>query len=162
VAAQLMMLDASGDEPISLRVNSSGGSLSATATLLDTIDLLGVPVHGACFGRAEGPALFVLAACHDRSAGPRSWLRLSEPATEAAGPADQLGAWAAVVRRQLDQIIDRTAAGSRLDRSELVDALHRGRAFAPDEALEAGLIDHVASPEAEVVRLRRPIGFRPR
>jgi ATP-dependent Clp protease, protease subunit len=162
VAAQLMTLDASGDEPVTLRLNCSGGTLTGTATLLDTIDLLGVPVHATCVGRAEGPGLFVLAVCHDRSAGPRSWLRLDEPATEAAGGAGRLADWAVSVRRQLDQVLDRVAAASRLDRPALDEAVHRGRSFTPDEALAAGLVDHVAAPGADVVRLRRPVGFRPR
>jgi ATP-dependent Clp protease, protease subunit len=162
LAARLMALDAAGDESITLQVNGSGGTLTATATLMDTIDLLGVPVHATCLGRAEGPALFVLAVCHERSAGPRSWLRLDEPATETTGPANRLADWAAMIRTQLDQVLDRVAAASRLDRADLDEAVSRGRAFTPDAALAAGLIDRIAKPDADIVRFPRPVGFRPR
>jgi ATP-dependent Clp protease, protease subunit len=160
LAAQLMALDAAGDEPITLQVNGGGGTLTATATVMDTIDLLGVPVHATCLGRAEGPALFVLTVCHERSAGPSSRLRLDEPATETTGPAGQLADWAAMVKGQLDHVLDRVTAASRLDRPDLDEAVRRGRSFSPDEALAAGLIDRIAKPEADIVRFPRPVGFR--
>jgi enoyl-CoA hydratase/carnithine racemase len=54
------------------------------------------------------------------------------------------------------------AAASRLDRADLDEAVSRGRAFTPDEALAAGLVDRIAKPDADIVRFRRPVGFRPR
>ena len=44
VAAQLMTLDASGDDPVQLHVDSPGGPLEPAFVLIDTIGLLGVPV----------------------------------------------------------------------------------------------------------------------
>ena len=57
VALELMSLDASGDEHVTLYVDSGGGNLEAAFTVIDVIDLLGVPVHATCLGRAEGPAV---------------------------------------------------------------------------------------------------------
>ena len=56
VCAELMTLDASGDSAITLFVDSGEATLSAAFSVMDTIDLLGVPVHATCMGRA-GPAV---------------------------------------------------------------------------------------------------------
>ncbi len=45
LAMELMSLDASGDERITLYLDSGGGTLDAGFILIDVIDLLGVPVH---------------------------------------------------------------------------------------------------------------------
>ena len=43
VALELMSLDASGDEHVTLFVDSGAGTLDAAFTVIDVIDLLGVP-----------------------------------------------------------------------------------------------------------------------
>ncbi len=67
--AELMALDATGDEAVLLYVGSSGGPLHSAMSIIDTMDLLGVPVHVTCLGRAEGAAVGVVAA--GRAAGGR-------------------------------------------------------------------------------------------
>ena len=79
LAVRLMTLDAIGDEPISLYIDSADGPLNAALTVIDTIDLLGVPVHGTGVGRVEGAVLGVLAACELRRASPNARLRLTAP-----------------------------------------------------------------------------------
>ena len=72
-----------------------GGTLEAAFTLIDVIDLLGVPVHATCIGRAEGAALGVLAVATRRLAIPHARLRLCEPTNAFAGRADDVASWAA-------------------------------------------------------------------
>src|SRR5262245_9396583 len=67
VAAELMTLDASGDEAVRVLLDSGGGTLEAAMMLVDVIDLLGVPVHTTCVGRADGAAVGVLAVSHRRA-----------------------------------------------------------------------------------------------
>ena len=62
--AEMMALDATGDAAVQLYVGSSGGPLHLALTLIDTMDLLGVPVHVTCLGRAQGAAIGVVAAGH--------------------------------------------------------------------------------------------------
>ncbi len=59
----MMALDATGDEDrlcSSTSARLEGRSRSAMS-LIDTMDLLGVPVQQACLGRAEGAAVGVVA-----------------------------------------------------------------------------------------------------
>ena len=72
VATELMTLDACGDGAVRLLLNSGGGTFEAAFTLIDVIDLLGVPVHATCIGRAEGAALGVLAVAARRLAIPHA------------------------------------------------------------------------------------------
>ena len=87
IAAQLMTLDADGDEPMTLLVNSPGGPLDAAATILDTMQLVGGVVDTTCLGQAVGTAAVVVASGTGRrraGAGARFSLRL--PAVELSGP----------------------------------------------------------------------------
>src|ERR1700674_2651781 len=70
VAAELMTLDALGDGAVELRLDSAGASLEAAWTLIDVIDLLGVPVNIVCSGRVEGAAVGVLSTGGRRMALP--------------------------------------------------------------------------------------------
>src|SRR2546430_7030452 len=57
VTAQLMTLDAEGDDPVSVLIDCADATLDGAFAVVDTIDLLGVPVHATCIGRVEGPAV---------------------------------------------------------------------------------------------------------
>jgi len=161
LAAQLMTLDAAGDDPIHLHIDSTGGTLEATGALVDVMDLLGVPVHAHCVGRAEGPALVVLAVSDRRVASPHASLRLHEPPGEFQGRARDLEQWTEQRRRQLDQIRDRLAAATGQPADVLAADLERGRYLTPREAVERGFVDEIATPPAQVHHLRRHVGFRP-
>ena len=60
--AQLMLLDATGDDPIDLHLSCPDGDLGASSAVADTIDLVGVAVRAWCRGTVGGPALAPLAA----------------------------------------------------------------------------------------------------
>ncbi len=66
VALELMSLDASGDEHVTLYVDSGGGTVEAAFIVIDVIDLLGVPVQATCLGSAVGPAAAVVAVADSR------------------------------------------------------------------------------------------------
>ncbi len=92
VSAQLMALDALGDGAIALQLDSQGASLEAAWTLLDVIDLLGVPVNIVCAGRVEGSAVGVLSAGTKRTALAHTRFRLTDPELEISGRTSELGA----------------------------------------------------------------------
>ena len=75
VAAQLMTLDALGDGAVELQLDSERAFLEAAWTVLDVIDLLGVPVNVVCAGRVEGAAIAVLTAGTRRTALPHTRFR---------------------------------------------------------------------------------------
>jgi ATP-dependent Clp protease protease subunit len=164
LAAELMTLDANGDESIRLLVNSPGGGLQAAFTLIDVIDLLGVPVHATCLGRAEGAALGVLAVAARRVAVPHARFRWCDPPSAFAGRADDVASWAAQRESDLARFSERLADAIRRPAAWIVDAIGEGRFFDTSEALRIGLVDEVAGAvNQSIARIdRRPIGFRSR
>jgi len=162
VAMELMTLDAAGDDPIHLQLDSPDGSVDAALSLMDVVDLAGVPVHGTCTGLVGGPAVGVLAVCSHRMATPHGRIRLAEPAASFAGSARDLERWAdhqrdrtAVFCRRLADAVGRTV-------DVVADDLRAGRFLSADEAVGYGLVDEVCRPDAEIHRLPgRPVGFRP-
>jgi ATP-dependent protease ClpP protease subunit len=159
VSAELMLLDGEGDDAVQLRIESAGGTLDGALMLMDVIDLLGVPVQATCMGRAEGAALFVLAVCPERVVGPHARLLLSEPPAVYECFRDVAGA-AEHHRARLDQVVGRLAQVTTMDEATVRESLRRGRFIGSAEAVELGLADTVASPEASIRRFPRRVGYR--
>ncbi|HZT65030.1 MAG TPA: ATP-dependent Clp protease proteolytic subunit [Acidimicrobiales bacterium] len=162
--AQLMTLDATGDDAVELYLDSPGGSLEAAFSVMDTIDLLGVPVHTTCLGRAEGPAVGVLAVGERRRIAAHARLRLCEPKLEIAARAADLGQVVAHHRSQLHRFQDRLAAASRKSADDIAEDMRAGRYLSASEAVAYGLADEMMTPDARIVSLGRsprPFGFGP-
>jgi ATP-dependent Clp protease protease subunit len=163
LAAELMTLDATGDEPVQLHIDSSGGTLSAALCLVDVIDLLGVELTATCVGQAVGPVIGPLAVAHYRRATTHARFRLSEPVFELSGPAREIDAQAANHRAQLRRFCERLAPALGRPPEVLEQDLSTGRFLDATQAVEYGLIDEVCGPGARVYPLPGPrLGFNPR
>jgi ATP-dependent Clp protease, protease subunit len=161
-AAEVMMLDARGDDPIELRLDSGGGSIDAAFTLIDTIDLCGVEVHITVAGRIEGPALGVLAVGHLRRATEHARLRLKDASIELSGSATALAELARAELERQARFHERlaTAAGRSLE--EVAADCAAGRYLSADEAVTYGLVDEIVRRPATIHEFPgRKLGFRP-
>lgn len=161
-AAELMTLDATADAPIELRIDCEGGTIDDAFTVIDVVDLVGVPVHATVIGRALGPVVGVLAVCDHRIASPHAFFQLKEPPASFEGNADALAAFAAHHRATLGRFCDRLAAATGQTTEAIDDLVASHRPIDPTEALRLGLIDEVASRDAEVRQFPRRVGFRVR
>ena len=94
VSAELMTLDAEGDEPVTLRVDCGEAALAPALTLMDVIELMGVPVRALCLGQVGSGAIGVVAVCAHRSAMPSTRFSLSEPATQLQAHVRNVAQWA--------------------------------------------------------------------
>jgi len=163
LAAELMTLDATGDDPIHLHIDSPGGTLEAALCLVDVIDLLGVELTATCVGQAVGPAIAPLAVAHHRRATPHARFRLSEPVFDRAGSARDLDAWATSQRAQLRRFCARVAMSLNTSAQAFETDLATGRFLDANQALEYGLVDEICGPGARVYPLPGPrLGFTPR
>ena len=162
VAAQLMTLDALGDDPVELRITSHEGEVSAALSLVDVVDLLGVPVNASALGRVHGPALAVLAVCDDRTVAGHASLRLVGPRVELWGNAGQLEQQAAANHVEWESFCACIARATGQSPDQVAQDAESGRYFTAEEAVTYGLSDHVGGAGASIHRLPgRPIGFRP-
>lgn len=156
LAMALMALDAEGEEPITLRIDSSGGPLEASLSVMDTIDLLSVPVHATSSGRVEGSAIGVLAVCERRRASANARFRLGLPQDSFAGAATDAENWIRQHRDRLDRFVARLSEACGQPSERLHADIETGRYLDAEEALRYGLIDEVLGRrDADVVPLKR-------
>lgn len=146
LSAQLLTLDAEGDGPVRLELQSLDAELPAALTIMGVLDVLRVPVTGYVAGQVTGPALGVLAACGQRRGYPSTMLGLTEPKLNLGGTATQVRAQEEQVESMVDTLYIRLAEVTRREVDEIrADARH-GRFFTVPEAVAYGLLDGEAGP----------------
>ena len=171
-----MTLDALGDGAVELQLDCEGASLEAAWTLIDVVDLLGVPVNIVCSGRVEGAAVGLLSAGERRTALAHTRFRLTDPQLEISGRASELAALLDHHTARLSRLHERVAASTGRPLPEVTSDFRAGRSLDAAEALGYRLIDEVAgdkvpirsigSPRRHQVSGKRPesngpLGFRP-
>ncbi len=162
VAAELMTLDADGDTAVTLRIDSAEGSLATALTLMDVVELLGVPVRALALGQVGGAAVGVLAVCSHRSAMPSTRFFLSEPRTHMDAPARNVAQWARLREDERARFCQRVATATGRPADTVAADLAGGVFMGAEEALAYGLVDEICRPEAAIHQLPGPpIGFRP-
>ncbi len=144
VSAELMTLDALGDAAVELQLDSHGASLEAAWTLIDVIDLLGVPVNIICSGRVEGAAIGVLFAGAKRTTLPHTRFGLSDPELEISGRASELAALLDHHTKRLDRLHERVALFTGRPGSEVAADFRARLSLDATEALRDRLIDEIA------------------
>ena len=144
-AAQLMLLDASGDEPVELRLSCPDGDLDASVALADTVDLVGVTVRAVCSGRVGGPALAPLAAADRRVSHPHCLFVLRDPAVKLEGRADDVATFAASHRQQLDGLHARLAEATGQPREHVETDMRTGKTLTAEAAVQYGLVEEIAA-----------------
>jgi len=161
-AAELMTLDATGDDHVTLHLDAWGGTLEAAFAVMDVIDLLGVPVHVMCIGRAEGPAAGIIAVGSRRSCTPHARFRLSDAEASMHGSAADLRTWAAHHLEQNRCFHARVADAVRRPVEEVAADCAAGCYLTAQEALAYRLVDEVAAPRGSISPFPgRNVGFKP-
>lgn len=164
--AQLMAMDATGDGGVTIYLASPGGPLHTAMAVVDTIDLLGVPVEITCMGAVEGAAVAIGAAGDRRRAAPHARFLLCEPHASSAGSASQLATWAEQHQRELAWFVGRLCAATGRPAEHVEADLAIGRWLGAHEAVAYGLVDEVWTPKkgrgaGDGPPAPRPMGFGP-
>jgi ATP-dependent Clp protease, protease subunit len=170
-SAELMTLDADGDDPVTLRVDCGEGGLALALTLMDVVELMGVPVRALCLGQVGEGAVGVVAVCARRAALPNTRFVLHEPSSGAPSPvhARDVARWAELRADERDRFCSRIAAAAGRPIEEVREDVVRGRYLGAAEAVRYGLVDEVWRPDGDIKKLPGPpggagqtMGFRPR
>jgi len=165
VSAQLMTLDAEGDDPVTLRVDCGEAELAPALTLMDVVELMGVPVRALCLGQVGAGAVGVVAVCATRAAMPSTRFALREPsAGQATLHARNVAQWAELRADERERFCSRVAAATKRPTEQVRQDVERGLYLGAAEAADYGLIDEVCRPDAAIHPLPgagSPMGFRP-
>ena len=145
-AAALITLDAIGDEPIELHLDSPDGTLESAFVLIDTIDLLHATLLAHCRGQVGGPAIGVAAAADHRSASPHTRFWLFQPTGQFSGTPDQIASHSRQQQELLWRLHARLAHLTGRPAEEIAEDMRRGRYLDVTEALVYGLIDEIRAP----------------
>jgi ATP-dependent Clp protease protease subunit len=142
-AATLLALDASGNRPIELHLDSSDGALEAAFVLIDTADALRSALRVLCRGQVGGPVIAVVAAADHRAAAPHARFHLSQPTARFTGTPEEIAAQSRQQQELLWRLYGRLARRTGRPAEEIAEDMRRGRYLDAREALDYGLIDEI-------------------
>jgi ATP-dependent Clp protease protease subunit len=144
--AQLLTLDAEGDQPIRLELQGLDAELPAALTVMGVLDTVRVPVLGYVAGRLGGPALGVLAACGHRRAYPNAVFALAEPRMNLGGTVTEVTAQEEQARSMAETLYVRLAEVTGRPVDEIRRDARRGRFLTAADAVAYGLVEGQAEP----------------
>ncbi len=140
LSAQLLTLDAEGQQPIRLELQNLRAELPAALTVMGILDVLHVQVHACVSGEISGPALGVLASCPRRTGYPNASFLLTEPRLQFGGTVTALTARQQQLTRMLDTLYYRLAEVTGREVDEIRDDARRDRSLTTGQAIGYGLI----------------------
>jgi ATP-dependent Clp protease protease subunit len=145
ITAQLLHLDAEGDQEIQLYVNSPGGSTTAMFAIYDTMQYVRSPIATICNGMAASAAAVIVAggAAGRRRALPNSRILIHQPHGGAQGQSVDIEIQAKEIafhRRRMHEILA-LHTGQTIERIER--DTDRDYILSADDAVTYGLIDQV-------------------
>jgi len=142
-AAALLALDAGGERPIDLHLDSPDGALGAAFVLIDTAEMLRSALRVLCRGQVGGPVIGVIAAADHRAASPHARFHLSQPTARFAGTPEEIAAQSRQQQELLWKLYGRLARRTGHPAEEIAEDMRRGRYLDAREALDYGLIDQI-------------------
>src|SRR3954452_20874462 len=149
VIAQLLHLASEAPaSPISLYINSPGGSITAMLAIYDAMQYVAAPVETTCVGQAAWTAAVLLAGGEPgrRTILPHGRVVLHQPAAQGRGTIPDLILEAeeiARVRSLLEQILSRHTGRTP---QQVRDDTDRDLVLTADAAVDYGLVDEVLRP----------------
>lgn len=131
-------------KPIKIYIDSLGGMLTDSMTIIDAIKMSKTPVIGICTGCAYSGGFFIFISCDQRIAYPHSSYLFHEGATSTGGTSGQFQNYAAFYKKQLDQLKDIVLNNTNITEDEYRDIKKDDIWYDAKEALEKGIADIIA------------------
>ncbi len=144
VVAQLLHL-ASLDEkkPISLYINSPGGSVNAGMAIYDTMKFIKPEVHTICVGQAASMAAVILSGGARRKILPHSEVMIHQPSSGVAGQASEIVIVADHIKKTRLVLNEILAKNCGRCVEEVAMDTERDYWMNAKEALEYGIVDEI-------------------
>ena len=153
VIGQLLFLEKDNkDQPISMYINSPGGSVTAGLAVYDTMHIIQAEVHTYCVGQAAsmGAILLAAGAAGKRYCLPHSRVMIHQPWGGAQGTATDISIQAEEILK-LKQTLNEILANHTGQTVEQIAAdTDRDKFMSAEAAKEYGLVDEILSrPQVE-------------
>lgn len=147
VMAQLLVLESmDADSPITMYINSPGGSFTAMTAIYDTMRYIRPHVHTVCLGQAASAAAVLLGAGEkgNRMALPNARILIHQPGMEGVqGQASDIQIVADEIDRMRDWMETTIAEQTGQTKEEVRRDVERDKILTAEQAKEYGLIDQV-------------------
>ncbi len=159
IVAQLLHLESEDpDKPISLYINSPGGSMDSMFSIYDAMQHVRPGVETICIGMAASAAALILAGGADdaRAILPHGRVMIHQPhVSGVGGQASDIEIHAAEILRQREMANEILANHTGQDIERVRADTDRDRWMTAEQAVEYGLVDRILSPAAIPAGLER-------
>lgn len=145
ITAELLYLDSQNHNPISIYINSPGGSVTAGMAIYDTMKTIHSEVHTYCMGVAASMAAVLLSSGDKRYSLPEAEIMIHQPSGGTEGQASNIQIAADHILRTKNRLNQILAKNTGKDIDTIATDTDRDNWFTADGALEYGLVDEIVS-----------------
>ena len=131
-------------EPIKIYIDSPGGNLTDTYTMIDAIRMSTTPVWTICAGVAYSGGFFTFIAGDHRIAYPHASFLYHEGAVGQSSDAGKFRNFADFYQKQLDQMKDIVLEFTEIDDATYEEHRRDDWWMTAEEAMELGVVDEIA------------------
>lgn len=131
-------------EPIKIYIDSCGGSLIDTLTIVDSIKLSKTPVWTIALGSAYSGGFFIFIAGKRRIAYPHASFLFHEGSTGTSGTSSQFENYTSFYKRQLAQLKEIVLENTNLSEEEYKDIKKDDVWYTAGDGIEKGFVDEIA------------------
>lgn len=145
IIAELLYLDSLNNDPISIYINSPGGSITSGMAIYDTMNFIKSKVSTVCVGMAASMAAFLLSSGEKgmRYALPNSEVMIHQPLGGAQGQATEIKIAAERILKLKEKLNKILSKNTNQNIKKIEDDTERDYFMSSKEALNYGLIDKI-------------------
>lgn len=145
VVSQLLIMSRESDEPITIYINSSGGSVSSGLAIYDTMQSIDNIIKTVVIGAACSMGAYILSSGTKgyRSATPSAEIMTHRVSAGAEGPVPDMRITMEQIQRLDDYLAERMAVHCGKKYDFMKKHLDRDYWFNAQEAVEFGLVDNI-------------------
>ena len=145
IISELLYLDSLNNDPISIYINSPGGSITSGMAIFDTMNFIRSNVSTVCVGMAASMAAFLLSSGEKgmRYALPNSEIMIHQPLGGVQGQATEIKIAAERILKLKKKINKILSNNTKQDIKKIENDTERDYFMSSDEALDYGLVDDI-------------------
>lgn len=145
VISELLYLDSLNNDPISIYINSPGGSITSGMAIYDTMNFIKSKVSTVCIGIAASMAAFLLSSGEKemRYALPNSEVMIHQPLGGVQGQATEIKIAAERILKLKEKLNKILSKNTNQEIKKIENDTERDYFMSSKEALEYGLIDKI-------------------